>query len=97
MPKSQVPEWVKKQWIGVEIPYITLVTSYKVTLGFADARPEQPYVAFLVSQDIAINALRAKTGTEEAVRWWNDAGFPQFGGMFTFNKECAEVVAPSPA
>lgn len=81
---GQEPEWVRQQWVGVVMSFHGVLTS-----------PEDEVTDITVHQGFALDALRAKQGTAEAVQWWEAQGFPHFLGSFTFDRGCVEVISPT--
>lgn len=98
VPKGEAPLWVRRQWIGCELPvhkhfhdcghvpvYVRGVKTGNSTLQKSDG--------FDIAQTEALWQLEKK-GTKtalKALKWWRDNGFPSSRECFRFDSDCAEV------
>ena len=88
-PHGQAPEWVRKGWVGVEIP-LPEQTSGGVQMGARGGKAEN-VGGYQVDTDAAIAALKEKA--PEAAQWWKDNVPLQAILHLVFSKVVCELVA----
>lgn len=67
-PPGQAPEWVRKEWVGVEIPVVEQPVK-GIQVGVRGGKPQNKG-GYEVNTADAIEALRKKS--PEAAKWWED-------------------------
>lgn len=94
-PPGQAPEWVRDEWVGVELPVEENTPSEDVgvlQLGINGGRPENLGGYPIRTQD-AIEALREKS--PEAARWWESNVPLGLVPRLVFKRDVCEVVPES--
>ena len=66
-PPGGAPEWVRKEWVGLELP--TVESSGRPQVGATGGKPEN-LGGFQINGKVAIDALKEKS--PEAAKWWED-------------------------
>ncbi len=89
IPPGQAPEWVRKEWIGVEIP-LSEQKSDGIQMGIHGGKAENAD-GHQVDTDKAIEALQKKS--PRAAAWWKEnvplTAIPQL----VFSKKVCELVS----
>ena len=87
-PPGQAPEWVRKQWVGVEIP-LAEQKSGGIQMVARGGKPENTG-GYQVDTIKAVEALQKKS--PRAAKWWEEnvplAAIPQL----VFSKDACELV-----
>lgn len=93
-PEGEAPEWVRRAWVGLELPYIEKkdgnldevgILSRKAGVGKRDT--------FLVSEDKAIFILeQSGQRGKKAAEWWKEKGFSREDMAFVFAADEMEIV-----
>ena len=91
IPPGQAPEWVRAQWVGIELP-----TDDTTQQGFqcgALGGSAQNRGGYKVETQLAINALKEKGGEAgSAAQWWEDNGLARLGTHLVFSREVCELL-----
>jgi hypothetical protein len=96
-PRGGVPEEIREQWIGVEVPCLFSHDGIPIgndTTHDALSDVEIPdYPGYMVLQSHALQALEKKS--PDAAAYWNSLGYPNHAtALFLFDSECVEVITP---
>lgn len=91
VPPGQAPDWVRKEWVGVEVPIIEGPPEPGLLMGVRGGRPDPRSLGgYHVSAVDAFAALRVKS--PEAAEWW-DENFPAAPGReLVFARDVCELV-----
>ena len=88
-PPGQAPEQVRKEWIGVEIPFLEQELA-GIQVGVRSGKPENEG-GYQVDTSEAITALRKKS--PEAAKWWEDNVPLAIIPCLVFSKGVCELVS----
>ncbi|MFA5934578.1 MAG: hypothetical protein WC827_01690 [Candidatus Paceibacterota bacterium] len=89
IPPGQAPEWVRKEWIGVEIP-LSEQKSSGIQMGVRGGAAKN-VGGYQVETSKAIEALQKKSPM--AAKWWKD-NVPLVSIVhLVFSKEVCELVS----
>lgn len=88
IPPGQAPEWVRKEWIGVEIPLPKQVSD-GIEMGVLGGKAENTG-GYQVDTGKAIGALRSKS--PKAANWWEENVPLDIFSSFVFSKDVCELV-----
>lgn len=91
VPPGQAPEWVRQEWIGLEIPIAedTLVPEDSIQMGVKFGKPEN-VGGYPVETDVAVKILKEKS--PKAARWWEENISSVIMPWLVFKKEVCELV-----
>ena len=96
MPRGEAPEYVRREWVGVEMKCLFTSSGDTIEAGVLTGELQPPAgMTYVVSQEEALNAL--KQGHWEASKWWRDHGFPRKCGFFSFDADEVEETCPVPS
>lgn len=88
-PPGQAPEWVRKEWIGVQIPLPKQsVDGFQVGIRGGAAKNVGGYQ---VETNKAIDALKDRS--PKAAKWWEDNVPLAWISHFVFSKDVCEFVS----
>lgn len=90
IPEGEAPEFVRKGWLGIEIPclfYLTPEDSAGKSFGVLSNKPITiPGERYVVLQLDALLALQEQNKDSEVSNWWSEHGFPKSElAMFSFS------------
>ena len=89
-PPGQAPEWVRKGWVGVEIPLPEQISEGGIQVGVRGGKA-QNVGGYRVVTSEAIEALQKKS--PEATEWWmNNVPLSSISHL-VFSKEVCELVS----
>lgn len=88
MPPGQAPEWVRKEWIGLELPMIPM-ESVLFQVGVFGGTPEK-LDGYPADAQVAIDLLSKKS--PKAAEWWRDNAPHVLADSLVFKKEVCEVI-----
>lgn len=94
-PPGQAPEWVRDEWVGVELPVEEDAPGQgeSVQFGIFGGKPEN-LGGYPVRTRDAIDALREKA--PKAAQWWeNNVTLLNFSPRLVFRRDVCEVVPES--
>lgn len=86
IPPGQAPEWVRKEWIGVEIP-LPEQKSGGIQVGVRGGKAENEG-GYQVDTSKAIEALKKKS--PKAARWWEENVSLASISSLVFSKDVCE-------
>ena len=103
IPPGEAPEWVRKEWVGLELPIDENVPpvgsstidqdgdlAVVVLKGVSSGKTIPAHPTYTVSTVEAINILRQKS--PEAAKWWEDnLGFNQYSQL-DFHRDSCELI-----
>ena len=94
-PPGQAPEWVRKEWVGVELPVEEKAPGPEegIQYGIRGGKPENLGGYFVLTPD-AISLLRKKS--PEAARWWEINVDLDSVTRFVFKREVCEIIPDAP-
>jgi hypothetical protein len=99
-PPGGAPEWVRKEWVGLELPVADLTTFERASgriLNVSPDRPPENEGGYPVRFDEAIPILREKSrkSREAAIWWcqWEEDQPSTFQGILVFKKEVCQLIA----
>ena len=94
VPPGQAPDWVRKEWIGVEVPLIEGPPLNPALLAGALGGKADPrsFGGYRVEPVVAFAALREKS--PEAADWWETRFPPGRSGLveLVFARDVCELV-----
>lgn len=88
-PPGQAPEWVRKEWIGVEIPLPEQKLSV-IQMGVRGGKAEN-VGGYQVDTSKAIEALQKKS--PKAAKWWEENVPLTSIPLLVFSKDVCELVS----
>ena len=93
-PPGQAPEWVRKAWIGLELPVDESIDAQKGTqIGARGGKPENSG-GYPIRTEDAISSLREKS--PKAARWWETNVPLELVPNLVFKREVCEILPESP-
>ncbi len=96
IPHGEAPEWVRKAWVGLELPCVGVMSFGKgAVTGVKSGKETQvELLGLCVPQKDALEALEKVS--RGAADWWADEGYPKpisvEDGYFFFNESEAEIL-----
>src|SRR5258708_18523619 len=91
---GQAAEWVRKEWIGLELPVEENVdTEGGAQFGAKGGKPEN-LGGYPIRTEDALSALREKS--PKAAQWWEDNVPLEVVPRLVFKRDVCEVVPESP-
>lgn len=90
IPPGQAPEWVRKEWIGLELPAAKPRSLFQIGVKFG---PPSNLGGYQVDAKTAIDVLREKS--PKAAEWW-DGHLPKKFDWLIFKKDVCEEVIVTP-
>jgi hypothetical protein len=92
-PQGEVPEKIRRQWVGVEVPCLFLDNEDSNSYGVLTGKLAPTHASYLVFQVHALDAL-AET-SPDAAWYWKGIGYPTSEyALWSFNAESVEVLKP---
>jgi len=88
VPPGQAPEWVREQWVGLELPIIEEEQSGMQTGVLGGGA--QNIGGFRVDGLVAIKTLEAKS--PKAVSWWKENAPAVISNQLVFKKEVCQLI-----
>ena len=90
-PPGQAPDWVRQEWVGLEIPLDeTPKLSGTIQMGVLGGPAQHPG-GFRVNTRVTLDLLQKKS--PDAARWWRENINPDFMTHLIFKREVCEEVA----
>ena len=90
VPPGQAPDWVRKAWVGLEIPLaVQLSAASSLQEGVLGGKPEN-LGGFQVRGEIAITLLSKKS--PEAAKWWHRNAPYVLSEILVFKKNVCELI-----
>lgn len=90
VPSGQAPEWVREQWLGLELPVKDVQLSRGVQGGVLGGPPEPENVnGYPVDTMRAVAILATKS--QKAAQWWADNLNPRTSAL-VFGKQFCELL-----
>ncbi len=91
VPPGQAPDWVRKEWIGVEIPLVGSLPERGLLIGARGGEPDpRSKNGHTVTLAEALTALRVKS--PKAAEWWDNCLVAQVGQKLVFARDVCEVI-----
>jgi len=92
VPPGQAPEWVRKEWVGLELPLTEVQPDEDDLLtDVVEGRPERSNdMGYSVEGGIAIEMLGKKS--MEAAQWWRNNASHILDSALVFNKEVCKLI-----
>jgi len=81
-PPGQAPEWVRKEWVGLELPISELTNGFQA--GVLGGKPEN-LGGFSVDGQVAIDLLNKKS--PKAAEWWRTNAPHVLSARLVFKQE----------
>jgi len=93
VPPGQAPDWVRKAWVGLEMPLSNVQPDHiGILIGVVDKKPEDANAGgYVVSGRVAIETLERKN--TEAANWWRENAPWILGNQLVFDKKVCQIVA----
>lgn len=94
-PPGQAPEWVRKEWVGLELPVEedSPGSEKSTQIGARGGKPEN-LGGYPIRTSDAINSLREKS--QQAAEWWETNLPLEVVPTFVFKKEACEIIPDTP-
>ncbi len=95
-PPGQAPEWVRKQWVGLELTVADEPQDDEPRVQYgARGGASQNLGGYKIDAEVALGALAEKSLL--AARWWEDHAPTAFlpSSMLVFRRDVCEVI-PEP-
>lgn len=89
VPRGEAPLWVRRGWIGVEIP-LPEQEKGGIQMGVLGGRPENEG-GYQVDIKSAIGALKKKS--PRAAKWWRDNVPLDLASQLVFSRDVCELVS----
>lgn len=90
VPPGQAPDWVRKAWVGLEIPLAVQLSVTSSPQKNVPGRKLERLGGFQVRGKIAITLLSKKS--PEAANWWRRNAPHVFSEVLVFKKDVCEVI-----
>jgi hypothetical protein len=89
-PSGEAPEWVRKEWIGLELPVVEVDIENGIQFGVVKGGPPQNLGGYSVETTNAIKILKEQS--PEAAQWWLENPLLKFMDVLVFKKEFCELI-----
>lgn len=89
VPPGDAPEWVRKEWVGLELPVATAAPEDSLQIGVLGGEP-QNLGGYPVESKIAVEILSKKS--PEAAQWWKENFSFTLMPWLVFKKEVCKVI-----
>ncbi|HSX48807.1 MAG TPA: hypothetical protein VLE44_00945 [Candidatus Saccharimonadales bacterium] len=92
-PPGQAPEWVRKEWIGLELPVEDVDLEGGFSIGIKGGKPEN-LGGYPIRTEDAISALKEKS--PKAANWWINNVPLDLVPRLVFKRDVCKVVPETP-
>ena len=89
-PPGEAPEWVRNEWVGLELPVVEVDMKGVIQFGAAECGPPQNIGGYQVETKKAIEILKEKN--PKAAQWWLENPLLKFMDVLVFKKEVCEEI-----
>lgn len=95
-PPGQAPEWVRKEWVGLELPVEENAPDPKegIQFGVRGGKPEN-LGGYPIRTTDAINTLRKKS--PRAAKWWETNLPLEFIPRLVFKRDACQLIPDTQA
>ena len=90
VPPGEAPEWVRKEWVGLEFPVADVDMKKAIRFGVAKGGPPQNTGGYPVETKKAIEILKEKN--PKAAQWWLENPLLKFMDVLIFKREVCEQI-----